>query len=221
MNVPILAGRLRGRWWSLSSRGQPGRVLTGTYERAHTRLFEKWVFPGSIVLDLGAHVGYYTLLSSRLAGDTGKVYSFEPDPRNCRNLRRHVRINRLRNVHVEESAVADVEGTARFQTGTGSGTGRLGERGTLRVSTLVLDAYCRSGSIQPNLVKIDVEGAEMRVLEGARATLVDFRPTIILSTHGADIHRQCITFLRTIGYALHPITGEDPEHTTELLALAR
>lgn len=220
MRLPILAGRLRGRWWLLRSRGQPGRVLTGTYEPSHTRLFEEWVQPGSTVLDIGAHVGYYTLLSSSLAGDTGRIYAFEPNPRNCVHLRRHVRINRLRNVHVEESAVAEARGVARFGFGTGSGTGKLDEKGRIEVRTIAVDAFCIARSIRPTLIKIDVEGAEMRVLEGARAVLLRYHPVILLSTHGEAVHQQCITFLRQMGYLLHPITGEAADTTSEILALA-
>ncbi|MEX2582353.1 MAG: FkbM family methyltransferase [Gemmatimonadota bacterium] len=217
MRVPILAGPLRGAWWLLTSRGQTGRVLTGSYEQEHTRLFERWVEPGSHVLDVGAHVGYYTLLSARLAGPEGRVCAFEPDPRNCAHLRRHLAINRLANAEVVQGAVSNEDGVARFRFGSGSGTGHLSDDGTIEVETLSLDAFCGLRGLQPDFIKIDTEGAEVRVLEGARRTLLAHRPAIVLSTHGSELHRECITILRGLGYRLAPITGGAVEATSELI----
>lgn len=218
MRLPIIAGRLRGRWWLPASRGKILRILNGTYEREQTRLFEQHVRPGATVLDVGAHVGYYTLLSAVLAGPSGRVHAFEPNPKNADFLRRHVRINRLDTVRVEQAAVSDHEGTARFDFGTGSGTGHLADRGALEVRTLRLDDYCAQHALAPAAIKIDVEGAEMSVLQGARETLARHRPVIFLSTHGPEVHRASLAFLRELGYRVSPILGGDVEATTEVLA---
>lgn len=218
MRLPIIAGRLRGRWWLPGSRGKILRILNGTYEREQTRLFEQHVRPGATVLDVGAHVGYYTLLSAVLAGPSGRVHAFEPNPKNADFLRRHVRINRLDSVRVEQAAVSDREGTARFDFGTGSGTGHLADAGALEVRTLRLDDYCAQHALAPAAVKIDVEGAEMSVLQGARETLARHRPVIFLSTHGPEVHRASLAYLRELGYHVAPILGGDVEATTEVLA---
>lgn len=218
LRLPIIAGRLRGRWWMPASRGKILRILNGTYEREQTRLFEQLLSPGGVVLDVGANVGYYTLLASVLVGDGGAVHAFEPEPRNAEFLRHHLRVNRARNVTVQQAAVSDREGTARFEFGSGSGTGHLGESGTLEVRTLRLDDYCAEHRIVPTAIKIDVEGAEMSVLVGARETLIRHRPVIFLSTHGAEVHAASLGFLRGLGYALRPILGGDLESTTEVLA---
>ena len=219
MRLPIVAGRLRGRWWLPASRGKILRILNGTYEREQTRLFERHLRPGATVLDVGAHVGYYTLLSSVLVGEAGRVHSFEPNPVNAEFLRRHVRINRLSNVRVEQAAVAERAGTARFDFGTGSGTGRLADAGALEVRTVRLDDYCAEHGLAPSAMKIDVEGAELSVLAGGRETLARHRPVIFLSTHGAEVHRASLQVLRGLGYTLSPILGSDLDATSEVLAL--
>lgn len=218
LRVPIISGPLRGKWWLLTSRGQPGRVLTGSYEPAHTRLAASLVAHGSTILDVGAHTGYYTLLFAKLAGESGKVVAFEPDPTNCKYLRRHVEINRLSTVLVVQAAVSDRAGRSQFALGTGSGTGRLGATGSLNVRTVDLDAYCAAEGIRPALIKMDVEGAELLALTGARGLLERSRPTLILSTHGSALHLECMAFLRDLDYRLRPITGESASTTSELIA---
>jgi FkbM family methyltransferase len=219
LRLPIIAGPLRGRWWLVTSRGKVLRILNGTYEREQTRLFAEWIRPGDTVLDVGAHVGYYSLLASVLAGDGGTVWAFEPDPRNFSFLELHARINGRSNIRAERAAVSDANGTARFGLGSGSGTGHLAEDGALAVRTIRLDDFCRSHDIRPAAVKIDVEGAEVAVLAGARELLASARPVIFLSTHGPDVHRHCLHLLRELGYDFQPIVGGDIERATELLCL--
>ena len=248
MRAPIFAGPLRGRWWLLESRGKLARILLGSYEPEQTRLFREHVRPGDTVLDVGANVGYYTLLSALLAGPSGAVWefapaaivdcgahigtftllakrrfpraaitAFEPNPRNAGFLRRHAKINGLRQVRVEQAAVSDAEGTARFDFGTGSGTGHLSSHGAIEVRTLRLDDFCAANGIVPRAVKIDVEGAEAAVLEGFAATVDAARPVIFLSTHGPEAHAACVAWLRARGYALSPIVGGSVDTATELL----
>ena len=219
MRLPIWGGALRGRWWLPESRGKVLRVLGGTYEPEQTRLFQEHVRPGDTVLDIGAHVGYYSLLSSVLAGESGAVWAFEPNPQNCSFLRRHVEINGCGNVRVTEAAVSDAAGRARFDFGRGSGTGHLAGDGAVEVETVRLDDFVRGRGISPTAVKIDVEGAEVRVLDGARATIAEHRPVIFLSTHGAEVHRASMELLRELGYGFRPILGSDTATASELLCL--
>lgn len=217
MKAPILAGPLRGRWWLPASRGKLLRIYLGTYEPEQTGLFERHVRPGDTVLDVGAHVGYYTVLSAVLAGPSGAVWSFEPNPTNAGFLRRHVEINGLAQVRVEQAAVSDAAGTARFDFGTGSGTGHLSSEGAIEVRTLRLDDVCAAHGIVPRAIKIDVEGAEAAVLEGGVKTIESARPVIFLSTHGPEPHAACVAWLRGRGYALAPIVGGSVETASELL----
>jgi FkbM family methyltransferase len=219
MRLPIVSGSLRGLRWHLASRGQPGRILTGSYEIPQTEIFTRIVAPGATVLDLGAHAGYYTLLSARLVGVNGSVWGFEPNPRNFRDLQRNVRINGLANVRLEQVAVSDSEGLHAFDAGSGSGTGSLSTAGAIEVRTVTLDSFCEQRGILPSVIKIDVEGAELRVLNGARALLLAERPSIMLSTHGEEVHLACVEWLRDAGYSLSAITGSGVESTSEVLAV--
>ena len=221
MRLPIVRGPLRGTWWLPASRGKILRVLLGSYEPEQTALFLRHVGPGGVLLDVGAHVGFYTMLGSRLVGPSGEVWAFEPDPTNVRYLREHVLVNRAGNVHVEQTAVADTEGAARFGGGSGSGTGRLTGGGYLEVQTVTLDAFCDRERITPTAMKIDVEGAEVGVLEGGASMLERARPVIFLSTHGPDVHGRSLALLRELGYDLAPILGGALENSSEVLALPR
>lgn len=220
LRVPILRGRLRGTWWLPLAGGKTARVLWSTYEPAQTRLFEKLICPGDAIFDVGAHVGYYTLLSSRLVGTEGRVYSFEPNPENARYLRRHCAVNRCGNVSITEAAASDRGGTARFRFGTGSGTGRLaeeGEEGVVSVASLRLDDFAAERALAPSAIKIDVEGAEASVLRGALRILEEARPVIFLSTHGPEVHAECLSLLRSLDYGAEAVGGGDPERAPELL----
>jgi FkbM family methyltransferase len=218
--VPILQGMLRGKRWIVGS-GTHGCWL-GSYEFEKRRLFERTVRPGSTVYDVGANVGFYTLLASVLVGTSGRVVAFEPVPRNLTFLREHLRLNRVQNVQVVEAAAAEREKRARFDLGPHSSMGRLSDVGSLEVRTIGLDQLVASGELSPpDVVKIDVEGAEGSVLRGAHAVLADRRPVIFLSTHGPEVHAECTELLRSLGYRLTPIDGDDVNSSTEVLARSR
>ncbi|HEX2166776.1 MAG TPA: FkbM family methyltransferase [Longimicrobiales bacterium] len=217
MRLPIIAGPLRGRWWLPQSRGKILRILGGSYEPEQTQLFQQQIPAGATVFDVGAHVGYYTLLSAVLTGPRGRVFAFEPNPVNHTFLQRHVTLNRLANVTVENAAVSDRNGTAAFAFGTGSGTGRLDAGGKLEVRTLRLDDFCRAQDVRPGFIKIDVEGAELHVLRGAAENIEAHHPVIFLSTHGPQVHSECLAWLRERNYALHPIAGADLQTASEVL----
>jgi len=218
--LPILSGPLRGTKWLPASGGKILRVLTGSYEPAQTRLFCESIRPGDTVLDVGAAAGYYTLLTSGLVGPQGGVIAFEPDSRNAAFLRNHVEANRIDNVSVFQIAVGAHDETARFASGTGTGTGHLADDGTVSVQVRSLDNLVLSQHHRPSHIKIDVEGAELAVIEGARKTLQKFRPVIFLSTHGQDVHQACCERLRELGYDLAPIDSKHLPGATEVLCRA-
>ena len=207
MTVPIPQGRMRGVFWAPASGGKVMRVLLGSYEREQTELFGKLVAPGSTVLDIGAHVGYYTLLAARLMRGQGKIVAFEPDPKNA--------------VDVEEAAVGATSGPVRFELGTGSGTGHLSWEGPIEVQMIKLDDFVFARGLRPTHVKIDVEGAEPDVLQGGRECLRQHRPVLFLSTHGEMPHAACCQMLADLDYQLEPILGGDVQSTSELLCRPR
>jgi FkbM family methyltransferase len=192
----------------------------GTYEPRQTSLFSRSVHAGDVVIDIGANAGYYTLLAARSVGLRGRVIACEPDPKIASFLRRHVAINKLTNVVVEEAAADDRNGVARFRRGRGTGTGRVDTGGELEVQARTLDDIVREHHVVPTHIKIDVEGAELNVLRGGQSTLAHARPTIFLSTHGQQVHEACCLFLKEYGYQLTPIDGGDVTTAAELLAAA-
>jgi FkbM family methyltransferase len=219
MRLPIVAGQLAGMWWDPASGGKLLRVLGGTYEREQTALFVEHVRRGATVLDIGAHVGYYSLLAARLGGRTSTIVAYEPDRRNAGRLRRHLRLNRLERVAVVEAAVAEHGGSAQFARGTGSGTGHLASQGGVTVRTVRLDDEAKARRLRPDVLKIDVEGAEIDVLRGGLETLRRARPVLFLSTHGPQPHAECIALLGGLGYTFRPILGDDVATSSELLCL--
>jgi FkbM family methyltransferase len=145
--------------------------------------------------------------------------AFEPDPKNAAFLRRHVAANRAAKkiVAVEEAAVGASNGSVRFSTGTGTGTGHIVADGGIEVRVLKLDDYVAAAGLKPTHLKIDVEGAELDVLKGARETLMRCRPVIFLSTHGHAVHNACCWLLAELDYKLEPIRGNDIQTSSELL----
>lgn len=211
--VRILQGRLRGKSWIVGA-GTHGYWL-GSYEREKQKAFEQHVRSGDVFYDIGAHTGYYTLLASDLIGPQGRVFAFEPLPRNVRFLKEHIRINRVTNVNVMTSAVSDRSGAARFSESNSSFQGRLTAEGKMEVTMVSLDElWERKELLPPNVVKIDVEGAEFLVLTGATRLIQIARPTIFLATHGTEVHHQCEDWLKAAGYQLSVLNSPD-----EILAL--
>ncbi len=215
--MPILQGKLRGKKWIVGS-GNHGYWL-GSYEYEKRVIFENLVKEGNIVFDIGANVGFYTLLASVLVGLEGKVFAFEPVPKNLFYLKEHLRINHITNVTVIEAAVSDSRGTALFDKGPSSSMGHISPNGVLKVKTVSLDELISQEKIPaPHYMKIDVEGAEMLVLSGAKSILANVHPTLFLATHGRTVHQQCCEFLKSLDYHLRPIVGHNVEETSEILA---
>jgi len=217
--VPILQGKLRGKRWIVGSSNHG--CWLGSYEYEKRRRFEQTITPGSVVFDIGAHVGFYTLLAADLVGPAGRVVAFEPVSRNLTYLRRHLRQNGFSHVTVIDRAVCDRTGVARFEEGPGSCKlmGRLSPTGEFWVNTVSLDEKVSCGELPPpDFIKIDVEGAELLVLWGATTVLSRARPKLFLSTHGAELHRECCEFLHALGYTTRRIGGKTDGVLEEVLA---
>lgn len=218
--VPILQGPLRGRRWVVGS--SVHGCWLGWYERQKQQELARSLRPGMVALDIGANVGFYTLLSSVLVGPQGRVYAFEPVPRNLEYLRRHVNLNRLENVEILSLALGETSGEAWFDDTLGDSQGKLSSTGRLRVQVATLDDLVVSGRVQPpDVLKIDVEGAEAAVLRGALQLLDRHHPRIFLATHGSSEHADCLALLRKLGYRVSSLDGSSPSDTDELVATFR
>jgi FkbM family methyltransferase len=173
--VPILQGRFKGKKWIVGSANH-GYWL-GSYEFKKRLLFERTIPPGSVVYDVGGFVGYYTLLASVLVGQEGRVVVFEPLPRNLYYLKEHLQLNGISNVTVVEAAVSDQVGTLSFKEGPSRARGKLAEDGGLQVQAVRLDDLVESGELpEPQYMKVDVEGAELRAFAGAQRLMEALPP---------------------------------------------
>lgn len=215
--VPILQGPLCGKKWIAGSSNHGCWI--GSYEHDKQSALQHAIKPGDVIYDIGANVGFYTLLSSVLTGNDGHVYAFEPLPGNLQDLRKHIEINHLHNCTVIEAAIADKDGEAHFDPTPYRSHGRLLATGTMVVRTIALDSLLAQGSTRPpSLMKIDIEGAEVDCLRGATETIAKFRPIIFLATHSADLHAACVRMLMGWSYDLTPLDAPAIEDARELIA---
>jgi FkbM family methyltransferase len=216
--VRVLTGPLRGAVWIRGAATH--KCWLGAYEHKKAKLFANHIDSGNTVFDVGAHVGFYTILAARRTGSGGEVAAFEPLPRNVEFLRRHVHLNKLSNVTVVQAAVAESDGSSGFSISESFFEGYLDERGPVQVQTVSLDTFVEAGNARlPNVIKIDVEGAELEVLKGARRVLTSARPIIFVATHGQDVHRACCSFLSSMGYSVAPIDTDMIDASREVLAI--
>jgi FkbM family methyltransferase len=162
------------------------------------------------VFDIGAHVGFYTLLMARVVGDSGRVFAFEPWPPNLADCLAHLRMNRVANVVVVPAAVGNAGGLASFASGDSSTTGKVVSVDTaVRVASVTLDALVAlEGFPVPDVVKVDVEGAESRVLEGAQMLLRRCDATWFIALHSRAQKKACLHLLADAGYAVSGLNGQ-------------
>jgi FkbM family methyltransferase len=196
----------------------PSRISyrLGTAEPELQRFLAEELRPGAVYFDIGANVGFFTLVGASVVGETGSVVAFEPFPANAELLRRNVERNGLRNVHVVEAAVAGHDGVGTLDPGGDDQAGSLSDDGEIPVQVVTVDDQVRRGTPPPNVMKIDVEGAEMETLKGAAATLARHRPTIVCEIHavGPRLDEHPVPrYLTELGYAvawLEPEAASDP-----------
>ena len=153
----------------------------GYSEPETARFILSFLRPGMVFFDVGAHIGEYSLLASRRVGSAGEVHAFEPQPSTLALLKNNVEVNGLRNVRLNGCAVSDrdeeVDFGVRAEPSLSSivkNAEALGDEGLLcsmKVPSRTLDRYCHEIERWPDLIKIDVEGAELPVLQGAKGLL--------------------------------------------------
>jgi len=217
MVMPILKGPLQGKKWIVGS-GVHGCWL-GAYENKKASRFKDSIRPGATVFDIGANVGYYTLLASQQAGSQGKIFAFEPLQENLSFLKSHIELNGLTNVTVCEDALSDNNGIARFDRGPSRSEGKLTSNGQIEVTTRTLDDLIEKEKLPlPDCMKIDVEGAELQVLLGAKALLSRASPIIFLALDNPNDHRHCCELLKALDYKLEPLNGATVESANEIIA---
>lgn len=214
----VLSGPLRGALW-LPYAASHGCWL-GWYERRNQRLLSRLVAPGNVVFDVGANVGFFSLLAARLSGPNGRVVAFEPLPRNGDLLERHLACNGVSTVRLMRVAVGERSGKASFAAAGEPSMGSLANDGE-PVDLVAIDDLVAAREVPvPAVVKIDVEGAELRVLQGAAATFSRHRPALLVAAHGWHRWSECRRQLAEWGYLVSSDRDGEIDGDYSLLAVS-
>lgn len=197
-------------------------MLLGIWEKGTVRVAQIALRPGMTAVDIGAHVGYFTRIFSRAVGPPGKVYAFEPHPVNFGFLEKNIRY--LKNVVlIRAAATSRDRSIILYESSVGSGShstlsGRYPASREINIKGVTLDSYFKDTRL--DFMKIDVEGAELEVLEGAKSILsrtdapglvIEFAPGVIRA-HGLE-PRALLSRLRSFGYAMFAIDDEKQAKT--------
>jgi len=180
--VRVVSGVARGRRLALNLSREKAYWL-GSYERPVQRLFRARLRRGDVVYDLGAHIGFFSICAASLGA---RVVAVEPDGDNAARLRRNAELNAF-DITVVEAAAWNETGTVRLVGGQSAKehSATPGEG----VASISLDDLVEDHGV-PALIKLDVEGAESRVLEGGRRTLAEASPSFVCELHGDDQRRR-------------------------------
>ena len=189
-------------------------LLNGAFEAAEVATLAGLVRPGTTVVDAGANVGVFTVPLARSVGAEGTVLAFEPTEETAEQLRRNVLRNGLSNVKVIKSALGARRGTTMLRVEAdgafNSIAGEGGESGRLVDVERLDDVWEGSGRPPVSAVKIDVEGFELEVLQGAEAMLGESRPAILLEAAETERQVELTEWLVQRGYRRAPTTGFQP-----------
>jgi FkbM family methyltransferase len=191
-----------------------GSIAFGNLETAVQEAMVRHLGRGGVLYDVGANLGFFSLLGAHLAGlDAGRVYAFEAAPENAQAIARNAELNAIPNVSVIEKAVTARSGRGRLQVVDDQSWSKLEDYGrhpnteqVIDVELVSIDELLEAGELEPpTVVKIDVEGAEIAVLEGMRLTIARHRPAIICELHGT--HREFVASMAEHSYRLINLEG--------------
>jgi FkbM family methyltransferase len=204
--VQVQRGPAQGLWLHLNPR--TGRTyFEGANEPEVQNALQQCLRPGMIFYDIGANIGFFSLLAARIVGKDGRVVAFEADPEIAGRLRVHVTRNDFRAISVEEKAVWSEPSTVFFArtdpaTSPDRGLGHIvatRASDTIQVDAVSLDDYVQTEPA-PDFVKCDVEGAEVEVFRGAQRLLTEKCPSIVCEMHSDANRRLLLEMFASFGY---------------------
>ena len=208
--IQVQRGPAQGLWLHLSPRTGAG-YFRGEGEPEVQEALQQHLRPGMTFYDIGANIGFFSLLAARMVGKEGKVVAFEADPEVAGRLRDNVLRNSMPWIMVEQKAVWSEPRRVYFAradpaTSPERGLGHVvpaNEENAIEVGAESLDDYARRFAA-PDFLKCDVEGAEVEVFRGAQRLLGEKRPGIICEMHGEENRRVLEAELARLGYACRP-----------------
>lgn len=189
-------------------------LALGTYEVPIQNVFTQHLKSGDVFYDIGANVGFFSIIAAKLVGDRGKVYAFEPGLGNAKSIRHNARLNNFDRIEVIEKAVSHTSGEGQLLLAKYSGGHALATAdappdlaGEVTVDLVCIDDLIAQHKIAPpNFVKVDVEGAELDVLKGMTKTIQTYQPTIIYEVDDGDRtayerkYRELADFFKLFNY---------------------
>lgn len=209
--VVVAGGSLAGAKLLLDLQSEKDYWL-GTYETELQQAIQDWVCSETVAYDVGANIGYVSLLLAKRAGEGGKVFSFEPLPKNQERLQKNLDLNPNYQVRLISKAVADKSGRISFLVhdsgGMGKVEGSLGkDRGyeqSITVDAISIDDFVyKDKKPEPDLIKLDIEGGEVLALQGMQRLLKEKRPLLLIELHSIDAGRTAWQILGGNNYGLY------------------
>lgn len=189
----IAGGPARGL--SFNPGESDSRFLLGTFEPAVQEILAGCLEAGMVCYDVGANVGFLSILAAHLVGEEGEVHCFEPLPQNAGQIQYNARLNQFEKVFVHSVALAQTDSTASFRVSERPTFGALSsspinvdrETGTIEIPVRMLDSIAAERKmLGPNLIKVDVEGSEIDFLTGAVQTIRRHQPLLVIELHGTN-----------------------------------
>ena len=202
LKVPTIAGSLNWEVDELTSQ----KFIRGTYEPYMQNAFAKYIRPGFIVYDVGAHAGYHSLLCGLLVGPAGRVFAFEPHPHNRQSIQRQLDLNPGINVTLMTYALSDTCSSVHLNSTQGPSQAYLSDDGNIAVEAKSIDYMVENESLPPpDVIKLDVEGHEEQVLRGALRTMKSYKPIVLCDYNDNQTFTMVTEVMGPLGYQ---ITGE-------------
>jgi FkbM family methyltransferase len=183
--------------------------MLGIYETPASKILEKELKDARLFIDAGAHVGYYTLLASKIAKE---IISIEPNPFNYKLLKFNLRINKIKNAYALNIAASNYNGETgifipKLKGKIATDQSKLDNNiSKIKIRVVKLDDLLLKIGKNPDVIKIDVEGSEMQVLEGLQETLRKGVKCLMIEVHSEENKAKAISFLKTLGYKVTQVS---------------
>ncbi len=219
--IRIPEGLGKGLWMYVDPRFELW-YANGDHEPWIQEILKSELRLGDCYYDVGAHTGFFSLIASRFVGPSGRIVAFEPDPENAALLRANIAKNGVEHAAVLEAAVWSSPGQVTFERASDASnrmTGRIASTGDSRQARITVPAVRLDDVVfgqrrpAPNLIKMDVEGAEWEALQGARRLLSEVKPKLLCEVHDRGQMDQIRAYLEQFGYIAEEWTPVHPHYS--------
>lgn len=198
--------------------------LLGRWEPAMQKIMTRVIREGDTVYDLGANFGLHGILCSKLSGDKGMLYNFEPLPNNIREIKDNYELNGIQNYENIQLAVSNQNTVLKFSVAAHATQGKIVKENNgvigIDVESITLDQFILNGNRPPNFIKMDIEGAEGEALEGYSNNLEKSFPLMIVELHSPEADKKVGEFLKFYNYKAYRFKTFNTLHFEEIKNLS-